>query len=118
MDFEAPDLLGRLENASDEELDALPFGVIKLSREGAVLAYNRFESEAAGLRPDRVMSRHFFTEVGGCMNNHLVAERFAREDRIDDQVDYLFTLRMRPTPVRLRLLKSPEAAAMYLVVRR
>ena len=40
------------------------------------------------------------------MNNYLVAQRFIDEPEIDDTIDFVLTLRMRPTPVKLRLLKS------------
>jgi len=118
MDISEDRLMEKLEAANDAELDALAFGVIKLDSAGRVLAYNAYESAAAGLRPERVLGRHFFSEIGPCMNNALVAERFEREDELDVEFDYLFTLRMKPSPVRLRLLKSASAAARYLLVRR
>ena len=51
---------------SESELDALPFGVIVLSEDGTVLAYNRAESELAGRKPEEVVGRHFFTDVAPC----------------------------------------------------
>jgi photoactive yellow protein len=112
------DLHRRLSVATEAELDALDFGVVKMDRQGRVLAYNVYETNATGLRRDRVLGRPFFTEIGPCMNNALVAERFAREDELDAELDYLFTLHMKPAMVRLRLLKSAHAAAMYVLVKR
>jgi hypothetical protein len=42
----------------------------------------------------------------------MVAHRFGTEKTIDDIIDYVFTVRMQPTKVRLRLLFaviSPQA---------
>jgi hypothetical protein len=66
---------------------------------------------------DRVLGRHFFSEVAPCTNNYLVATRYEEEPALDEVIPYVFTLRMRPTPVELRLLKQPGAARMYLLVR-
>ena len=45
----------------------------------------------------------------------MVAARF-EEESLDEQLDYVFTYRMKPTKVRLRLLKSPLAEHQYLLV--
>ncbi|XUW90451.1 hypothetical protein OH764_26110 [Burkholderia sp. M6-3] len=52
------------------------------------------------------------------MNNFMVAQRFADEDELDHIVTYVLTLRMRPTPVRLRLLKAPEHATRFVLIER
>jgi len=82
------------------------------------VAYNRFESAAAGLSPERVLGRDFFTHTGPCTDNALVAGRFREATELDLEIDYVFTLRMQHTPVRPRLLRSARAACMYLLVRR
>jgi len=116
--FADPGLVDWLEVASDEELDSLPFGVVGMAPDGIVVAYNKAESAVAGLRPERVIGRHFFSAVAPCANNYMVAERFVQETELDVTIDYVFTLRMAPTPVRLRLLKRPDARRMYLIVER
>ena len=116
--FGAPDLLNRLEGLSADDLDVLPFGVIAMTPDGNVVAYNKEEASQAGLTATRVIGRHFFTSVAPCTNNYLVAHRFENEQTLDLTIDYVFTLRMAPTPVQLRLLKHPHAARMYLVVQR
>jgi len=118
MEFTQTDLLDHLGATADADLDLLPFGVVRLDRDGHVTAYNRYEIEATGLSRERVVGSHFFTEVGPCMDNELVAGRFADEAELDVKLDYVFTLRMRPEAVRLRLLKSARAASMYLLVLR
>ena len=118
MDFSQSDLLDHFENTSQAEFDRLDFGVIKLDSSGNVLEYNIYESRATGLSRDRVVGRHFFSEIGGCMNNPQIAGRFERDSSLDIEFDYIFALRMQIEPVRLRLLKSVHATAMYLLVKR
>ena len=113
-----PDVLNRLERLSTERFDALDFGVIGFDENEHVTVYNTHESETAGLDPERVLGRALFTEVAPCTNNFLVAERFREEEHLDAWLDYVFTLRMKPTPVRIRLLASPSASRRYMLVER
>lgn len=115
--FDAPDLAAALETTSVEQLDELPFGVIGFDAEDVVTVYNRDESSRSGMAADKVLGRNIFTEVAPCTNNYLVAQRFVDEPDLDEQLDYVFTFRMRPTPVRLRLLARRGADTRYLVVR-
>jgi photoactive yellow protein len=108
----------RLDATPDEMFDRVKFGIVALTRGGAVVAYNRAEAALSGLDPKRVIGRRFFTSVAPCTNNFLVAHRFQSEAVLDEFVDYLFTFKMAPTPVRLRLLKHPDAERMYLFVER
>ena len=48
----------------------------------------------------------------------MVSGRFEEAAALDELIDYVFTLRMRSTPVRLRLLKSPGAAHLHVVIER
>jgi photoactive yellow protein len=116
--FSEPALLDRLEAADDTVLETLPFGVVAMAENGTVTGYNGAESRLSGLAPANVIGRHFFTGVAPCTNNFMVAHRFETEAAIDAVIDYVFTLRMQPTAVRLRLLKQPGRRRMYLVVER
>ncbi|AOF82922.1 putative photoactive yellow protein [Methyloversatilis sp. RAC08] len=115
-------ILDFLERASDAELDGLDFGVIGMDDAARVTRYNRFESTAAGLSPDRVLGHALFTVVAPCMNNFMIAQRFedAQQDgsALDDIIDYVLTLRMRPVKVKLRLLARPGSALRYVLVHR
>jgi photoactive yellow protein len=118
IDFGAAGMLAWLDAACDSALDAAPFGVIRMDFTGVVAGYNATESAASGLPASRVIGRHFFSTVAPCMNNFLVAQRFDTEIEIDDVLDYVLTLRMRPTAVRLRLLKSPAFLYQYVLIER
>jgi photoactive yellow protein len=114
--FTDADLLDRLEAADDSELDSLSFGVVAMSKDGIVVSYNVAEGRLSGLTPANVLGRNFFSSVAPCTNNFLVAYRFETEPVLDAVIDYVFTFRIRPTAVRLRLLKQPERRRMYLAV--
>ena len=120
--FDQPDILQSLETLDAEALDALDFGVIGFDKDTVVQRYNRTESQMAGLSPDRVLGNALFTTVAPCMNNFLVAQRFedvaADGSELDAVIDYVFTLRMRPSKVKLRLLSSPDVSLRYVIVNR
>ncbi len=115
--FADPGLLDTLESVSPGQIDDLEFGLIVMDRDGTVIGYNQAESRLSGLPPDQVTGRNFFTDVGPCTNNHLVAQRYADAAELDEQLDYVFTYRMAPTPVRLRLLARRGSPRQYLAVR-
>jgi photoactive yellow protein len=99
-------------------LDALSFGVVGLDSSGRTQVYNLFESRLAGLSRESVLNQNFFLTTGVCMNNFLVAQRFEDEAELDVTIDYVLTFRMRPTPVKLRLLKHPAVRLRYILVQR
>ncbi|KQP49683.1 PAS domain-containing protein [Pseudorhodoferax sp. Leaf274] len=117
--MDAPDLAAVLERT---DVDQLGFGVIGFDADCIVRVYNKHESAAAGLLPERVLGHHLFESVAPCMNNFLVAQRFedaaAASSALDDTIAYVLTLRMRPTPVRLRLLADPALRWRYVLVQR
>jgi photoactive yellow protein len=120
--FDARGLADVLDASSQEQIDTFDFGVIGFDREANVQRYNAFESQAAGLSPQRVLGEPLFTNVAPCLNNFLVAQRFedALEDgsELDDTIDYVLTLRMRPVKVKLRLLASAASGTRYVLVQR
>jgi photoactive yellow protein len=116
--LDARNLFDWLETASPDDLDRLPFGMVTMTPDCTVQHYNLAEAKLSGLTPDRVIGRHFFTAVAPCTNNFMVAHRFETEPEIDDFVDYVFTFRLAPLKVRLRLMKRPDGRHFYLGVER
>jgi len=118
--FDETSLHSRLEALTEQELDALEFGVIGFDDKENVSRYNTTESRLAGLSPERVLGHGLFTVVAPCMNNYLVAQRFqdaiVAGQALDVSIDYVFTLRMRPRKVKLRLLAASGPANRYVVV--
>lgn len=109
--------LNRLSALSSLELDQLPFGVVGLSADNLVQVYSQTESQLAGLPASTVIGKDFFLSVAQCMNNFMVAQRFQDDEELDAELPYVLTLRMRPTPVRLRLLQG-AAPLKYILIQR
>jgi photoactive yellow protein len=101
-----------------ETRDRLPFGVVGLDAAGLTKIYNATEARMAGLKPDAVLGQDFFDAVAQCMNNYMVAQRFADEPELDAIIPYVLTLRMRPTKVRLRLLADPSVPLRFVLIER
>jgi photoactive yellow protein len=122
LHFDHADILQHLQDMNAAELDTLAFGVIGFDAQTLVCQYNTSESRMAGLSPQRVLGQPLFTAVAPCMNNFMVAQRFhdaaAEDGPLDVTLDYVFTLRMRPAKVKLRLLAAPGAAVRYVLVHR
>ncbi len=122
MELLSDDLHAWLDEAADDALDTLPFGVIGLDSEGRVARYSNYEARMAGLAASEVVGRHFFDEIGRCMNNGMVAKRFndalASGEALDATIDYVFAFRDAITPVKLRLLSTPNSPLRYLLVQR
>ena len=55
-----------LSQMSREELDALPFGAVRLSAQGTIMSYNMAEGRLSGRTPERVLGRNFFRDVAPC----------------------------------------------------
>lgn len=118
MIFNEKELIKKLAEADPKLLDELEFGVIGIDREMNTTVYNRTESEFSGLSREFVLGKHLFQQVAPCMNNYLVALRFEREESIDEIIPYVLSFKVTPTPVDLRLMKSPEISVMFLAINR
>ena len=120
--FDTRGLADMLDTFTQDQLDALEFGVIGFDADTLVQRYNALESQSAGLSPQRVIGEPLFTNVAPCLNNFMVAQRFEDAHRagtvLDDTIDYVLTLRMRPIKVKLRLLASAGSAMRYVLVQR
>ena len=115
--FESANLLNRLDLMADETLDHLKFGIIRFDKTDKVIFYNKTESQASLLPLTKVLGRNFFATVAPCMNNYMVATRFEIEPELDAVIDYVLTLRMPPTPVKMRLLASQSSPNRYVVIK-
>jgi photoactive yellow protein len=118
MKFDDGDLLVELVCLDEDAMNKLDFGVVRMDRKGMVTFYNEYESRLSGLSKEKTIGRHFFEQVAPCSNNYLVSQRFWDEPELDAIVPYIFTFKMKPTPVRLRLLRSRASEAIYLLVER
>jgi len=112
--------LERIDRMSEMELDALPFGAIRLDKQGTILSYNRTESNLTGRDPKRVIGRNFFTDVAPCTNVQSFAGRFregvAKGD-LHTIFPYRFDFEMAPRDVTVTLFYSQQTGTAWVFVR-
>lgn len=116
LDFHAPHLFDALNAAPAAELEDAPFGVVRMNAAMEVLVYNRTETMLSGLDPVWVLGKHFFSQIAPCIDNHLVAARYRHATDLDEILDYVLAFHMRPTRVKLRLLKRQAHEWSYFCV--
>lgn len=110
----------QIDRMSEQELDGLPFGAIRLDKDGKILSFNMTESKLTGRDPKRVIGRNFFTEVAPCTNVQDFAGRFregvAREE-LHIIFPYRFDFQMAPRDVTVTLFYSKQTSTAWVFVR-
>jgi photoactive yellow protein len=112
--------LESIDRMSPEELDELPFGAIRLDRDGTILKYNMTESKLTGRDPKRVIGRNFFTDVAPCTNVQSFAGRFREGVAKGDMhviFPYRFDFEMAPRDVTVTLFYSQQTETAWVFVR-
>ncbi|RMG74912.1 MAG: PAS domain-containing protein [Bacteroidetes bacterium] len=119
LNFSEQDAFRVLDDAPEVVLDQADFGIIKMTRKGEVMHYNPYESALAGIAPQDALGKNFFTQIAPCTNNFMVAARFMQEEEpVDETIPYVFTYKMTPTKVTLRLLAPRGEDHVYLLVKK
>jgi chemotaxis family two-component system sensor kinase Cph1 len=112
--------LETIDRMSVEQLDALPFGAIRLDKQGTILTYNMTESKLTGRDPKRVIGRNFFTDVAPCTNVQSFAGRFREGVANGDMhivFPYRFDFEMAPRDVSVTLFYSQQTGTAWVFVR-
>jgi photoactive yellow protein len=110
----------RIQGLGENELDRLPFGAIRLDRDGKILSYNRTEAELSGRRKEIVLGKSFFTEVAPCTNVQEFAGRFREgvaKGSLHMVFPYVFDYQMDPRNVWVTLFYSNETDTAWVFVR-
>ena len=106
-----------LDRLSNEELDAIPYGVIQLDAEGRVLSINRAEADDLGYEHERPVGRDFFTEIAP---SAFVAEVFGRyveafsSHQLDEMFRFTFSDRLMPRTVMMRMYYSARTGTTWI----
>ncbi len=112
--------LEEISQMSEVQLDALPFGAIRLDTDGTILKYNISESRLTGRDPKRVTGRNFFTDVAPCTNVQAFAGRFREGMAKKDMhaiFPYRFDFEMAPRDVTVTLFYSKQTESAWVFVR-
>lgn len=116
-----PEILARLPRLSASEVDRFDFGCIRVSDQGIVEVYNKWESDFAGVPQASAIGRNFFRELAPCTNNRLIFGRFKEgvaQDDLNTIVSYAFTYKMRPTLVRVHLYRDSATKTNWVLVQK
>ena len=119
----------RLNALGDEDLDALPFGVIALDVDGRIVRYNMAEARFARLDRGQVVGRSFFGEVARCTDTPEFRGRFdevKNATRASVRFEFIFAFRFGAQRVDVDMgtvskadgAPSPSAARVYLCINR
>jgi photoactive yellow protein len=84
-----PDLVARVEQLSQSQIDRLPFGVIRLDPAGHVTRYSRTEARQSGFGERSALGRAFFSDLAPCMATPHFLRRI-ESARADGTLDVTF----------------------------
>jgi photoactive yellow protein len=114
-------LVEDLYDLTEDVLDALPLGTIRIDPSGRVRAYNRAEQKISGRHRDDVIGRNFFTEVAPCTAVAEVQGRFDDMVRTGQpgraELDFIFRFSGGDRFVALVILYDPGVREGILLVR-
>lgn len=105
-----------LDRLSDEELDAIPYGVIQLDTTCHVMACNQAETDNGGLT-GRPIGRHFFHEVYPSANVPEFHDRVTRgvaDGHLDDTFSFTFCCDLMPRRVLVRAYYAGRTDTVWL----
>jgi len=108
--FGDPDLAQRVEALSRSEIDALPFGVIKLDPSGRVVVFNSTEATESGYG-DRALGLDFFATVAPCMSTEEFKGRIddaRRRGTIDIEFGWVGDFNDRDGEIQVRILSASD----------
>jgi photoactive yellow protein len=124
LPLDASVLIARLRELKDfpaAQLDALPFGVIKVDKTGKILIYNAAEAELAGRQPASVVGKNFFTDVAPCTNVEAFAAKFHKgieAGGVNVVFPFVFTFPKGPMNVWVTLYYENGDSAAWIFVER
>lgn len=110
----------RIERFGEPELDQLPFGAIRLDKDGTILRFNQAEVDLSGRKKEKVVGRNFFTDVAPCTNVQEFAGKFREgvsRGALHVVFPYVFDYEMEPRQVWVTLFFSNETDTAWVFVR-
>jgi photoactive yellow protein len=109
----------QLDALTEDQLDRLPFGTIRVDAEGRILFYSRSQSTLANREVEWVLGRNFFSEVAPCT---VVPEFYGRFRRgvltghLETTFEFVFDFEMDPVRVRITMRASDRPGEFWIIV--
>jgi photoactive yellow protein len=104
---------------SSQELDQLPYGAIRLDKEGKILSYNRYESTISGVAKDRALGRNFFKDIAPCTDVKEFHGRFKEgiaRKKLHEKFRYHFPFKKNPKTVLITLFYHDDTEEVWVFV--
>lgn len=105
---------------SESELDAQPFGIIRLDRDGNVLSYNLYEQRLARRRREDTVGRNFFRDVAPCTRVREFYGRFlegVERREMNATFSYVFNFAHGVRNVDVSLFYKRTDESIWVIVR-
>jgi photoactive yellow protein len=121
QNFVPQEVRDSIEDMTEEQLNALDFGVVKLADDGKILFYNEYESRLAGVDPEHARGKNFFFEIAPCTNNRLFLGSFkagVEAKEIHVLFFYTFTYKMKPTNVKVVFYRKPGSSNNWMLIKK
>jgi photoactive yellow protein len=119
-EFDAPDLAIRIEAMTVEQINALPFGVIRVDVEGVVRQYSAREAALSGFGARDAIGLEFFAQMAPCMNSPLVRGRIEKalaQRTLDMRMSHVGDFTDRQRLLDLRAVSATQGG-FWLFLRR
>lgn len=100
-----------IDSFTPDEFDSLPYGVIKLDRDGVILAYNAVEGKFSGLLADEVIGKNYFSDIAPCTALTDFEQKYREgmeSGYLNEFFDFVFNFPGRPMNVQIHLKSSPS----------
>ena len=120
VDFDSPDLAAQVEKLRPEQIDALPFGSIRLDPALRVTFYSKAEAELSGYADRPAIGRIFFSEIAPCMSN---AEFLGRIEaarargKLDLEFTWIGDFADRDRELQVRVLSASDGGVWLFLKR-
>lgn len=118
--FDQNNIVEALSKISDDELNLIDFGITGLDNDFMVTRYNKYLVNLSGVSIQSAVGFHYFSNIAPCMNNFMVSQKL--EDAIDEgtsideTINYVLSVKMKPTKVKIRLVYNSDLMVSYVLI--
>ena len=118
--YESDDVARQLERMDAHAIDGLPFGVIRLTREGLVQLYSATEAQQSGFNRQPALGLDFFEQVAPCMNTPMMKgliEQAWRAGTLDMDIGWVGDIADPNRAYAIRATSSSDGGVWLLINR-
>lgn len=121
MQFVTDEELQNLAQNTISELNAKEYGITRVDEEGIILFYNQYEVKLSGVSEAYALNKNYFKTIAPCTNTSLFFGVFRvgiEKKELNKVFMYVFTYKMRPTPVIIHLYRDKQSQTNWILVKK